>query len=311
MTAATAASPRRSASAQQASWWFEPVPATRISLFAALVHGWVVVDVLITSSWVSAHARLGGQLYRPLQVSRLLHLSTPTYSVAVVLQIVVVTAAALALVADVRARYARTAGVVVAVAYSAWMLLAMSYGKVDHDRYAFLVVLAALPTVARRPRSHPAGNAAARVASTESGAFALRCVQLAVVATYFFAGWAKLRFGGPDWPTGAVLERALLRRHTALSGWLIDRPHLLVPMQFAMIGLELCSPLVLLARSDRARSMVAGSMYLFHLSVFLGVTISFLPHCVAIAAFLPLERALPALRRATARNRLVPRPAAY
>ncbi len=311
MTASTAGSLSEPAPAHRASWWFEPVPAARITLFAALVHGWVVVDVLITSSWVRSHARLGGELYQPLQVSRVLHLPTPTYAIAAVLQVVVVTAAVLAVVADVRGRYACAAGVVVAVAYGAWMLLAMSYGKVDHDRYAFLVALAVLPTVARPARSHAAGKAATRGASTEAGAFALRCVQLAVVATYFLAGWAKLRFGGTDWPTGAVLERALLRRHTVFSGWLVDRPHLLVPMQLAMIGLELASPLVLLARSDRARTAVAGGMYLFHLSVFIGVTISFLPHCVAITAFLPLERAVPALRRRTARNLLVPRLAGY
>ena len=275
--------------ARRPSWWFEPVPTARIALFGALIYAGVIVDVLLTSSWVHSHAHLGGDLYRPLQVSRALHLPTPSYPLAVVLELVVLTSAAVALVAGLRSRYARSTATVVAVAYAGWMLLAMSYGKVDHDRYAFLVALFVLPTVARAPRpgTPPRPQPGTR---TAAGGYALRCVQLAVVATYFLSAWAKLRFGGLDWPTGAILERALLRRHTVFSGWLIDRPALLVPMQFAMIGVELASPLVLLARTDRSRTFVALGMYLFHLTIFLGVTISFLPHCIAVAAFLPLEK---------------------
>lgn len=47
---------------------------------------------------------------------------------------------------------------------------------------------------------------------------------------------------------------------------------------------------MLLARSDRARCLVAAGMVSFHLATFAGTTIIFLPHLVAIAAFLPLER---------------------
>ena len=119
--------------------------------------------------------------------------------------------------------------------------------------------------------------------------WALRCVQVSVVLTYFLAAAAKVRFGGLNWATGATLERAVLRRHTPLSTWLIDKPQILVPMQFAMIAAEMASPLVLLARTDRSKTAVALGMWSFHLAVFAGVSIIFLPHCVAIASFVPLE----------------------
>ncbi|MGI8880350.1 MAG: MFS transporter permease [Jatrophihabitans sp.] len=259
-------------------WWFSPVPLGRIAVLRVLVYLYIPIDVLVTGTWVREHAKLGGELYHPLYVSHLLHLPTPTSLLVNLLEIGVVLCA----VAAATGRMPRLTGSAAAVLYLAWMLVAMSYGKVDHDRFAFLVALAVLPTV---------GRARARdTEQSESAGWSLRCVQLAVVLTYFLASWAKIRYGGWHWPTGATLESALLRRSTPLSSWITDKPQLLIPMQFAMIGAELCSPLILLARSDRARTVVALGMWSFHLAVFAGVTIIFLPHCVAIFAFVPVER---------------------
>jgi hypothetical protein len=214
-----------------------------------------------------------------------LHLPAPTLSSTTALAWVL----ALGAVVAATGWRPRLTGTVVATLYLLWMLAAMSYGKVDHDRLTFLVALAVLPSFGTARftdrRSSPAAG------------WALRCIQIAAVLTYFYAAWAKIRFGGWDWPTGAVLERALLRRSTGLSHWMINRPELLIPMQFAMIGFELSSPAILLARTDRARTMVFAGLISFHLAVFAGVTIIFLPHCVALCAFLPLER-VPAFYRA-------------
>jgi hypothetical protein len=268
-------------------WWLAPTPLGRVAVLRVLVYLYIPVDVLLTSSWVRGHARLGEQLYQPLRISRLLHLPAPTEALVSTLAVVLVVSA----LAAANGRAPRLLGTAAAVLYFAWMLVAMSYGKVDHDRFAFLVALAVLPTVGRaRARDRD---------SSEAAGWALRCIQIAVVLTYFLAAWAKIRFGGWNWPTGATLEWALLRRHTPLSTWLIDKPQLLVPMQFAMIGAELLSPLLLLARTDRARTVAAGALWLFHLAVFAGVTIIFLPHCVAIFAFVPLERWWAGLRDRT------------
>ncbi|MDQ6936193.1 MAG: hypothetical protein M3140_00535, partial [Actinomycetota bacterium] len=260
------------------SFWFEPLPLARVFWLRVAVYAFIPVDVALSQSWVRGHARAGAQLYQPLRIARGLNLPTPTPTSAAALALALVLAAGLA----ATGWRPRVSGSLVAALYLAWMLVAMSYGKVDHDRVAFLVALAVLPTVG-------AANPGERRRSAAAG-WALQCIRVAVVLTYFYAAWAKIRFGGWNWPTGAVLERALLRRATPLSQFLIDQPRLLLPMQFAMIGLELASPLILLARSDRARGFVAVLLWGFHLTVFASVSIIFLPQCVAIAAFLPLER---------------------
>jgi hypothetical protein len=45
--------------------------------------------------------------------------------------------------------------------------------------------------------------------------------------------------------------------------------------------------------AKRFRYGIVAFFYLFHLTVFLAVEISFLPHMVAMACFLPLERINP------------------
>ena len=71
--------------------------------------------------------------------------------------------------------------------YFEWMIIAMSYGKVDHDRFGLLVALAVLPTAGRARHGDPT--------LSERGGWALRMTQLAVVATYFLSvlGQAALR----------------------------------------------------------------------------------------------------------------------
>ena len=125
---------------------------------------------------------------------------------------------------------------------------------------------------------------------SEAAGFALRAIQLAAVATYFLSAWAKIRFGGWNWPTGATLTRAVVRRGTSLSEWTLAVPYLLPAAQWLMIGFELASPLILLVRSDRARIGLVMFLIGFHVMVFAGVGIIFLPHCIAILSILPWER---------------------
>lgn len=260
-------------------WWLEPVPVGRVAAMRALVYLFIPLDVLVFTPWVADHADIPPELYQPLIVGELLPLPVPTRGFVLVLQWLVIATA----LAAATGRAPRLLGAAAFGCYFEWMIVAMSYGKVDHDRFAFLVALAVLPTVGR-------ARFADRTLSEAAG-WALRSVQVAAVLTYFLAGWAKLRFGGLDWVTGATLARAILRRGTAFSEWLLAHPDLLVAGQVAMIGLELLSPLLLLARSDRARIAAVAGLLGFHLAVFAGITIIFLPHVVALAAFLPLERA--------------------
>lgn len=267
-------------------WWFSPAPLGRIAVLRTIAYVFIPLDVFVFTPWVGQHANVSTQLYQQLAVGRLLHLPAPTHAFVLTVEWVM---CAVALIAAT-GKAPRILGTAVFLLYGEWMVIAMSYGKVDHDRYAYLVLLALLPTVG-------AARHGQREMSEAAG-FTIRATQLAVVLTYFLSSWAKIRFGGWNWPTGAIFERAIIRRGTFLSTWLLHYPHVLEVGQFAMIVFELASPLILLARTDRARYVAVAIMAAFHLMTFGALTIIFLPHLVAIMTFLPLERLrLNAVRR--------------
>ncbi|HVF19103.1 MAG TPA: HTTM domain-containing protein [Mycobacteriales bacterium] len=277
-------------------WWFEPVGRGRIAWLRTLLYLFVPVDVLLTTSWVSQHADVPGALYQPLFIGRLLPLPTPTRGLVLGLQAALLVASVVA----ATGRRPRVLGTVVFLLYFEWMVVAMSYGKVDHDRFAYLVALAVLPTVGRARHGDREPD--------ESVGWAVRCIQVAVVLTYFLAAFAKFRFGGLDWANGATLTRALLRRGTFLGTPLLSVPWLLVLTQWGIIAFELGSPL-LLARGRIGRGMVAFSVA-FHLVTFATITIIFLPHVMCLLSFLALEnlRMPAALRRGTRSGQRDPEP---
>jgi hypothetical protein len=268
-------------------WWFRPVPLARIAVFRVIAYLFIPLDVFATTTFVRAHADVPTAWYQPLVVARVLHLPTPTHTVVLVVQWALVLAA----LAAATGRAPRVLGLTVFALYFEWMVIAMSYGKVDHDRFAFLVALAVLPTIGRvsvRDRR-----------SSEAAGWAMAVVLVAVVLTYFLAFWAKMRFGGWNWATGATLTWAVIRRGTPLSNWTLDVPWLLPAAQWLMLAFEALSPLMLLVRRDRARVALVVFLLGFHVMVFAGVTIIFLPHCIAIASILPWERLVRARLRAS------------
>ncbi len=264
-------------------WLYTPVPLARIAILRVVVYLFVPVDVLLTTTWVRGHGRVPGELYVPLRLGRLLPLPTPGPWVEV-LQVVLAAAALAAAYAALRDRLPRLTGWLVAALYLEWMVVAMSYGKVDHDRFAFLVALFVLPTV---------GRAALRTrVRTEAAGWALSMVALAVVATYTLAAVAKIRYGGWGWVDGSTLTWAVLRRNTPLSEPLLDLPVVLRAAQYGLVLLELAvAPLLLVRwRDPRVTWGLAGMFLGFHLLTFSMITIIFLPHCIALLSFLPLEK---------------------
>jgi len=261
-----------------AGWFFVPVPLARVAVFRLIAYLFIPVDVFVTTRWVAAHAGVPTEYYQPLLIGDWLSLPTPTTAVVDTVKWLLIGSAVLA----ATGKAPRIWGTTTFLLYFEWMVIAMSYGKVDHDRYAFLVALAVLPTigVARwrdKRRSEAAG-------------FAVAVIFIAVMLTYFLAAWAKIRFGGWDWVNGSTLTRAVLRRGTDLSTWTLDVPGLLHVSQYLMLGFELLSPLMLLVRRDRARIALVIFLLGFHLMVFAGVRIIFLPHVVALLSLVPWER---------------------
>lgn len=289
VTAVPATGSRRS----WTDWWFPPVAVGRVAALRLLAYAFVPLDVFLTTSWVDQHGDVPSILYRPVLLARLLHIPTPTHATLGVLRLALIVSALLGVAAVLSGatRLVRGAGLAVFVLYGWWMLIAMSYGKVDHDRFGYLVVLAVLPTVG-------AAALGERRSSAEAG-WAVRMAQVAAVATYFFAAWAKIRFGGWNWATGATLAWAVLRRGTYLADWTVQVPWFLRGFQWFMLCFELASPVLLFVRRDRTRYVLVGLLFAFHVITFLMIRIIFLPHLIALAAFLPLEGRRQAERPAT------------
>lgn len=261
-------------------WLFEAVPKGRVAAFRTLIYLFVALDLVWFTPWVRSHASIPGAFYQPLWIGRVLHLPTPT---PLLVHAIFWTLIPVALAAAT-GRAPRVLGWAVFALYSEWMIIAMSYGKVDHDRFGLLIALAVLPTAGRARHGDEE--------MTERGGWALRMTQLAVIATYFLSSWAKLRFGGLGWLTSATLERAVIRRGTPLTDLLTASRWPLLLGQFGIVAFELSSPVVFFVR-QRARYWIIAFFYCFHLMVMATITISFAPHQAAMSSFLPLEKVRP------------------
>ncbi len=261
-------------------WLTASVPRGRVAAFRTVIYLFVASDLVWFTPWVRSHAAIPGVFYRPLLVGRVLHLPTPT---SLLVNTIFWTLIPLALLAAT-GRAPRLLGWAVFALYFEWMIIAMSYGKVDHDRFGLLIALAVLPTAGRARHGDDA--------PTERGGWALRVMQLAVIATYWLSSWAKLRFGGIGWLTSATLERAIIRRGTPLTDVLTSQHWILVAAQFGIVFFELTSPIVFFV-GPRIRYWIIAYFYLFHAMVMATITISFAPHQAAMTSFLPLERVRP------------------
>lgn len=263
-------------------------PLARVACLRAIVYAFVIVNVWTLSDDVIGHARIP-EFYAPLLVPRLLGIGPVTQAGAVTLLAVITLSGLVAMTS----RLPRLSGWTVAVSFSWWMFYSQGYGYVAHDHMALMVAVLVLPTV---------GVAGFRDAGTSRAAgWALRCVQIAVVLTYFFSVWSKwIRSDGlVNWANGAVFVWAIMRRGTVFVNWTLEFPWLLVIAQWCLLIVELLSPLALFLR-DRWLYFAVGFFLLFHLATFLALGISFLPTVVCWAAFLPLERVLWRLRPAWA-----------
>jgi hypothetical protein len=274
--------------AEQGQRWFFPlVPNSRIAVLRAAIYLFVVVDVLVMVNDVVPKAAASEEFFQPVALARLAQLPAPQEHWLEALRAFLVVAALIA----ATNRLPRALGWPLAVGHLIWVLYGMSYGKVDHDHLALVVALFVLPTVGR---SHPHDHRA-----DERAGWALRCIQIAVVATYTLSVWAKVRYGGWDWPSGATLMWAVERRGTFLGEHLVHVPDLLVAAQWLTVVAELAAPVVFVLRG-RALGLVVGFYLAFHLTTYAVISIHFLPLVVCWLAFAPLERIgqrLPARRR--------------
>ncbi len=264
------------------TWLLSPLPTARIAWLRILAYAFVPVDLLL-NRWMFAHAQVPGELYAPLRIGRAFALPTPGAWVTW-FGWALIAGSLTCLALARRERVPAWAGFGVALGWLWWQVIAFSYGKVDHDRLGFLVLLLVLPTVGRASRRD--------VGASEAAGWAVRATALAVVATYTLSGLAKLRFGGLGWIDGATIVQAVIRRGTPLATPLLDHPWTLTAFQPVLLAVELFVAPLLLVRWRRPgvlTGLVVGFL-LFHVMTFSMLSIIFLPHCVALLALLPFER---------------------
>jgi hypothetical protein len=260
----------------RASWWFPAMPRNRIAVLRFFAYAFIPIDLFFLSAINATHGRLDGALYQPLKIGRLVPFPTPDELVVGATRWGLLVAVLVAL----SGRLPRATGWIIAVLYLEWSLVCMSYGKVDHDRLGFHLLLFVLPTIGRvRWRDTTPDRAAGWI---------IRMVQVGVVATYFLAAIAKVRFGGWEWVNSATMLRAVLRRGTDFGDWFGEHPETLHVLQYLMLIGEFASPILLLERPWRRWLVYIA--YLFHVGTFAALTIAFFPHLVALLAFLKLER---------------------
>ncbi len=260
------------------NWFFPPVAIARIAWLRTILYLFVILDM---HAFVRDTRQKGQEpgLYQPLFIARLLDLPRPSVPLTNTLYVVLIVAC----LVGATNRLPRVAGWIVAPAFTWWVLIGMSDGKVDHDHLALVVALWVLPTVGaarfgdRRP--------------SEAAGWAVKCIQIAVVATYALSATAKIRSGGwaVTWPGSAVLTWAIVRRPHAVGEWLLNYPWLLHVMQWVGFIGEMLSPIVLWLKG---RWLLFAALFFlgFHLANTVILGIHFLPTVVCWLAFAPLER---------------------
>jgi len=265
--------------------WFAPVvPDSRVAIFRTICYLFVILDMhLIVRDPIplSRHP----ELYRPLMLERLFQLPPPSLPLTLTLYVILLVGC-LAAAAN---RYPKTAGYVVAASFTWWTAIGMSYGKVDHDHLALIVALWVLPSVGSIP-----GRWHGPLRSAQAG-WALRCVQIAVLFTYFLSAVTKIRSGGwslTSWPESSILMWAVVRRPNGLGQFLMPYPELLHLMQWFAFTAELGSLVVLWLRG-RALLLAALFWLSFHVFTVAVLYIHFAPTLICWLAFAPLERFRP------------------
>src|SRR5215207_7226915 len=286
------------------SWFFPIVPESRVALLRTVLYLFVIIDVHLfvrDPIPVSRHP----ELYQPLLIERLFRLPPPSVPLTITLYLILVIGCLVA-AANV---LPRLAGGVVAATFTWWTAIGMSYGKVDHDHLALVVALWVLPTV---------GVIADRWRSVERSAqagWALKCIQISVVFTYFLSALTKIRSAGwsiTSWPDSSILLWAIVRRPHGLGQFLLPYPELLHVMQWLSFTAELTAVVVLWLKG---RALLAAAVFWmgFHISTVAILYIHFAPTVICWLAFAPLERFGPWLSGVVAgwRQRTGRRPARH
>ncbi|MET0287645.1 MAG: HTTM domain-containing protein [Polyangiales bacterium] len=281
------------------SFWYAPMPATRLALLRIGVGLYALAYLLIRALPLTSVVRFSPAEFAPVGPVQLLDAPLPSWAVYGALAFALVSGGA----STVGYAYRITAPLF-AFAFLWVTSYRSSWGMVFHTENICALHLIALAFAPAADTLAP-GRTSDEV-STKYG-WPVRTVAALTVVTYVLAGVAKLRLGGAAWVDGALLRAQVaydnVRKielgatHAPLGAWLVTFSWPFKTLAWMSLLLELGAPLALL-NTRVALGWVLGA-WGFHLGVALLMAIGF-PYQLSFAAYLaffPLERALPTLRR--------------
>ncbi|HEU5056087.1 MAG TPA: HTTM domain-containing protein [Kofleriaceae bacterium] len=280
--------------ARAAAGWLAPaVPAERLAAVRVLAGAFAVVYLGVRVPHIASYASFADRHFAPVGV--LSALEQPPPAAAVYALIGLAWLACLGFALGWRFRLTGpAAGILLLVTLS----YANSWGQIFHTENALcLFVLVLGVTRAADATSLDARGAPPREPHARYG-WPLRLLCLVVVATYFLAGIAKLRWGGPGWMGGTVLRDTIaadsLRKillgssHSPIAEALLGQAWLFRALAVLTLVVELGAPIALLHR--RAALVWVLSVLAFHLGV-VGLMAIFFPFPLSGVAFAPFFRA--------------------
>lgn len=265
-------------------YWYEQMPMERLRVFSRSIYLCLIFVVVFVDDWVPDHGWAPRLFWQPIGIARLLNIPAPTEtSMAVLRTVLLVSCVASVLLvtprdSTVRRRLARGSNAVVFFSHALWLIWAFSWSKVDHDRLTMMVmlgVMTAIPAVGTGPDR--------RVG------WALRTIQVVFLLAYPLSAVSKFRKSGIMWASQATFARAIIRRGTDMGKWFLNHGTLLKVGQWAFITFEVAA-IAALSRNVRVRVVVLVGIFFLHFFTWLIIGIHFLPHSIALLAFLPLER---------------------
>ncbi|WP_405065642.1 HTTM domain-containing protein [Kribbella sp. NBC_01510] len=280
----------RTTASRVADWFTPKIALARVAYLRTVFYLFVILDMHAFVRDTRDKGEHPG-LYQPLLLARMLDLPKPSVANTTALYVVLIVAC----LVGATNYFPRIAGWIVAPAFTWWVLIGMSDGKVDHDHLALVVALWVLPTVKAGRRGRASYGDQTR---SEAAGWAIKCIQISVIATYFLSSIAKLRGAGWTlaWPNSAILTWAIVRRPHPVGEWLLHHPWMLHVMQWVGIIAEFLSPVILFLKG---RWQLLGALFFlgFHAANTAILLIHFLPTVVCWLAFAPLERVVPWFQR--------------
>ncbi len=276
-----------------ARWLAPETPAERLAAVRILVGGFALLYLGIRIPHIASYLSFPARQFQP--VGLLAVLDRPPPGAAVLAVIILTWLATLGFALGWRYRIS---GPLAAALLLVTFTYANSWGQIFHTENALVLTVVVLAV--SRAADASSLDARGKVAPAPHARYGwpLRLLCVVVVATYFLAGIAKLRWGGPGWLGGTVLRDTIaadsLRKillgsqHSPIAEALLGQAWMFRALAVLTLVVELGAPLALVHR--RAAAVWVLAVIGFHLGVLVLMTIVF-PFPLSGVAFAPFFRA--------------------